>query len=77
MEITSQSIRDGAPIPAEFAFAKPDPETHVTFAANRNPHLAWSGAPAGTRSFAVLCIDVDAPTVGDDVNQEGRTVPAN
>jgi Raf kinase inhibitor-like YbhB/YbcL family protein len=46
-------------------------------AANRNPEVRWSGAPDGTRSFALLCVDPDAPTKPDDVNQEGRTVPAS
>lgn len=29
---------------------------------NVSPSLAWSGAPAGTRSFALLMHDPDAPT---------------
>lgn len=77
MELLSNSFADGERISGEFAFAVPDPESHVTLAPNRNPHLAWSDPPEGTRSFALICHDPDVPTKPDDVNQEGREVPSD
>ena len=77
MKLTSNSFADGAKIPAEFAFCAPDPATHATLSQNRNPHLAWGDVPAGTRSFALICHDPDVPSKGDDVNKEGRVVPAS
>jgi Raf kinase inhibitor-like YbhB/YbcL family protein len=77
MRLTSPNFSDGDPIPGANAFAVPDPDEHIRFAANRNPALEWDDVPEGTRSFALLCIDGDVPSVGDDVNQEGREVPAD
>ena len=57
MHIQSESFAHGGPIPAEFAFGTPS-----GFGGNRNPQLSWGGAPEGTRSFALLCIDGDVPT---------------
>lgn len=76
MRVTSQSFEHGLAIPGEFAFAVPDPDTHVRLSDNRNPHLAWSDVPEGTQSFVISIIDDDVPTRPDDVNQEGREVPA-
>ncbi|MDR2207960.1 MAG: YbhB/YbcL family Raf kinase inhibitor-like protein [Azoarcus sp.] len=77
MRLNSNSFADGQSIPEEFAFAVPDELHHVSLGKNCNPHLAWSDVPEGVKSFALICVDPDAPSVGDDVNQENRSVPAN
>lgn len=77
MKLTSTSIADGQNIGGEFAFCIPDSAHHVCLGKNLNPHLAWSDVPEGTQSFALICHDPDVPSKGDDVNQEGRTVPAS
>lgn len=70
MRIRSDSFENARPIPAEFAMGQPD-----GLAANRNPHLAWDGAPVGTRSFVLMCVDPDVPTVADTVNRKDRQIP--
>lgn len=74
MKLTVLSFGNSQPIPAEFAMGIPAEDGPATFGPNRSPHLVWSDAPEGTQSFALICHDPDAPTVGDDVNQPGRTV---
>jgi Raf kinase inhibitor-like YbhB/YbcL family protein len=77
MELTTSAFASNGAIPAEFAFGATDTATHVKLSGNRNPDLRWSGLPPGTRSLAVLCHDPDVPSRGDDVNKEGRKVPAS
>ncbi len=50
--VTSNDITDGGVLP----------DAQVQAKGNRSPHLKWSGAPDGTKSFAVTCYDPDAPT---------------
>ena len=77
MKVQSSSFPDGGMIPERYAFGKIDKASHVALADNWNPHLAWDDFPAQTRSFAVVCHDPDVPSQPDDVNQEGREVPAS
>jgi hypothetical protein len=51
LEITSRDFKHTQPIPS----------IHTCDGKDLSPHLAWSGAPEGTKSFALSCIDPDAP----------------
>jgi phosphatidylethanolamine-binding protein (PEBP) family uncharacterized protein len=58
--VTSNSFKDGDYLPSDFILS-----SDFGFGCagrNRSPHLKWSGAPEGTKSFAVTCYDPDAPT---------------
>lgn len=77
MKLISNDIHDDQPIDPQFAFGRLAEDAPMSLSDNISPHLAWSDVPDGTRSFAVLCVDPDVPSVADDVNQQGRVVPAN
>ncbi len=76
MKLSSQSIAANQPIDGKFAFCIPNAQTHVCLGSNLSPELSWSEIPAGTKSLAVICVDPDVPSVGDDVNIEGKVVDA-
>lgn len=51
MQLTSSAFSAGGAIPAK----------HTGEGEDVSPELAWADAPEGTRSFAIVCHDPDAP----------------
>jgi Raf kinase inhibitor-like YbhB/YbcL family protein len=57
MSLTSADLKEGATISNEQVL-----NGYGCNGGNLSPELSWSGAPPGTRSFAVSIYDPDAPT---------------
>jgi Raf kinase inhibitor-like YbhB/YbcL family protein len=51
IELTSKSFQEGASIP----------KSHTGDGKDTSPALRWSDPPTGTRAFALICDDPDAP----------------
>jgi Raf kinase inhibitor-like YbhB/YbcL family protein len=50
--VNSADVQDGKPLK----------DDQVAAQGNTSPQLSWSGAPEGTKSYVVTCVDPDAPT---------------
>ena len=51
LQLSSTAFKEGAPIPKQF----------TGDGADTSPPLQWAGIPEGSKSFALICDDPDAP----------------
>ncbi|GAA1967974.1 YbhB/YbcL family Raf kinase inhibitor-like protein [Amycolatopsis minnesotensis] len=63
--LTSTGVRDGRALPAA-----------QLSGGDASPQLSWSGAPAGTKSYAVTVYDPDAPTMSGFWHWAVANIPA-
>lgn len=71
LKVTSSVLRDGQTIPQSAAF-----DQMGCTGQNQSPDLSWSGAPPGTKSYAVTVYDPDAPTGNGFVHWVLFNIPA-
>jgi Raf kinase inhibitor-like YbhB/YbcL family protein len=66
LQLTSSAFQSGANIPPKFTCDD----------RNISPELSWKGAPAGTKSFALVMHDPDAPVSGGYTHWVAYNIPA-
>lgn len=71
--LTSTSVEDGKP----FADAQKSGLLGIPGGQDISPQLSWSGAPAGTKSYAVTVYDPDAPTQAGFWHWAVANIPAS
>ena len=72
-QVTSTDVKDGE----SFSLAQFSGIFGVKGGQDASPQLSWSGAPAGTKSFAVTVYDPDAPTQSGFWHWAVANIPAN
>lgn len=66
LTVTSRSFKSGGSIPKKYSYK----------GANISPHLAWTKGPEGTKSYAIICDDPDAPRSEPWVHWVVYNIPA-
>src|SRR5437868_3427166 len=78
LSVTVKGIEDGKPVADKFARCIPDGKGQYKEAGGDiSPAISWSGAPSGTKSYAVIVLDKDVPASFESANKPGQTLAAD
>lgn len=77
LKVTLDSITDGQAIAPKYAHCAANDKEKSGQGQDISPPISWTPGPIGTRSYAVIVVDDDVPTVFDDAGKEGKTLPAD
>jgi Raf kinase inhibitor-like YbhB/YbcL family protein len=75
LSVKIDGIENGRSIPERFAYCIQDGKGKTKDGQNINPAIEWSGAPEGTKSFAIIMVDRDVPQSFELANQDDKVIP--
>lgn len=70
MTLTSRDFQDGDRLPLRSVMEELGGQDEL-------PQLSWSNAPEGTKTFALTCLDPDAPTAAGFWHMSAFNIPAS
>jgi len=77
LKVSVDGVESGKMIPAKHTFCMPAAQGHVGPGPDISPHISWSKGPSGTKSYAIILYDTDAPAEQrEKMNKEGETLTA-
>jgi Raf kinase inhibitor-like YbhB/YbcL family protein len=77
LKVSVDSVKSGGMLANKYAFCMPAAQGHTTGGPNINPSIKWSKGPRGTKSYAIILYDTDAPAEQrEKMNKEGEMLTA-
>jgi hypothetical protein len=76
MTLTSSAVKNGQRLPFKYGYCQPNGSGEVKISNDISPPLTWTGAPTGTKSYALMLVDPDASS-SPNFDVKGVRVPVH
>jgi len=77
LDVRASGIHANKPMSARYAHCMPDGRGATKDSQNISPAISWTAGPAGTKSYAMMVVDKDAPGDMSLINQSDKTIAAD